>query len=285
MRNTPKMNVIPAETRNSQDANVMPSIRMIGRIFMRTAPQQPLRAEWDTARPRPQRALTLRVGARSDAKANRSAERAAVRTTALAPRALALFPGRPAFDPLDRLLALRRSDIGGGENPELVEDGIAERGVLLSRGEAPPRLVHCLMILAHEDAAARCVKLQAFHRNGDLLSGRPSAVLHLDGFFDRGLQPIEGLRHEGPLVVRHTIELGFVAPEILAVAGILVRIRILEVIAAAGKGRALGKNLRLVQQASRHNHQALLEQAARLALIDEAGQAGAPVDGVDHIRL
>src|SRR5262245_26338411 len=69
MRNTPKMKVMPAETRNSQDANVMPSIRMIGRIFMRTAPQHPLRAEWNTARPRPQRALTVWVGTHSDAKA------------------------------------------------------------------------------------------------------------------------------------------------------------------------------------------------------------------------
>src|SRR5262249_40362474 len=206
MRNTPKMKVMPAETRNSQDANVKPSIRMIGRIIMRTAPQHPLRAEWNTARPRPQRALTVWVGTRSDAKATASPLSDALPSDERPrPGALALFSGRPAFDPLDRLLAFRWSDIVGGEDADLVEDRIAEHGVLLSGGESPHRLVHRLMILAHEDAAARCVKLQAFHRSGDLLIGRPCSVLHLDRLFDPGLKPIEGLRHKGPLLVRHSV--------------------------------------------------------------------------------
>src|SRR6202040_714502 len=84
-----------------------------------------------------------------------------------------LFPRRPAFDPFDRLLALWRNDFGGGENAELVEDRIAELRVLLAGGDAPHRLVHRLMILAHEDTAARGVELKAFHRSRDLLVARP----------------------------------------------------------------------------------------------------------------
>src|SRR5262249_20404003 len=140
------MKVMPAETRNSQDANPMPSIRMIGRIFMR--------------------------------------------------RVAPLFSRRPAFDPFDRLLALRRNHLSGREDAELVENRIAELGMLLAGSDAPHRLVHTLMILAHEDAPARGVELEAFHRGRDLLVGRPAPVLRLGGLLDRGLQSVEGLRHE-----------------------------------------------------------------------------------------
>src|SRR5262249_31699162 len=156
----------------------------------------------------------------------------------------------PAVDPLDRLLALWRNDIGGGEDTELVEDRISELGVLLAGGETPHSVVHRLMIPAHENVAAWGIKFETFHGRADLLIGRPSAILRPDGFFDRSLQPIKRLRHEGPLVVRHAVELRLVAPEILAVSDILVRIGVLKMIAPPGESRALGKNLRLAEQAS-----------------------------------
>ena len=41
-------------------------------------------------------------------------------------RRLTLFRGRPAFYPLDSLFALRRDDIGGGKNAEVIEDRVAK---------------------------------------------------------------------------------------------------------------------------------------------------------------
>src|SRR6266536_4252275 len=158
----------------------------------------PLRAEWNTARSSATRAHRLDWSARTQRPAS-----ALLPSDGTRPGALTLFPGRPAFDPVDRLPALRRNDIGGGENAELIEDRIAELGVLLAGGETPHCRVHCLMILAHENAAARCVKLESFHRGGDLLIGRPSPGLRLDGFFDRSLQPIEGDRKSTRLNSSH----------------------------------------------------------------------------------
>src|SRR6266536_298310 len=174
MRSTPKMKVMPAETRNSQDANTMPSIRMIGRIFMRIAPQCHF-APVERRQAASKCAQLVSCSPLARKRWHPLCRCAPVRRRPSSRKAaLALFPSRPAFDPLDRLLALRRGDIGGGEDAELVEDRITELGVLLTRGEAPHCLVHRLMILAHENPAARCVELEAFHRSSDLLVARPA---------------------------------------------------------------------------------------------------------------
>ena len=133
--------------------------------------------------------------------------------------------------------------------------------------------------------AARCVEREAFHRLADLFIARPGAILYLDGLFDRRLQPIKRLRHEISGIVGKRVELLLVALHVVPVRRVCLGIRMLEMIPAAGKGRALGKNTDLAHQAGRHHYKTLLKQAARLGLIDEAGQTGAPVDGVDYVRL
>src|SRR3984893_7541349 len=234
------MKVMPAETRNSQDAYVMPSIRMIGRMFMRWGRHPEVRASKasEPRRMRPDRGChPSRLGALRRAPQGDGSSFVACdeirRPLAQGgmphpPQAHSLFAGRPAFYPLDSLFALRRDDIGGGKNAEVIEDRVAKLGIVATRGHSPHRLVHRLVVLAHENMAARCVEREAFHRLADLFISRPGAILYLDGLFDRRLQPIKRLRHEISGIVGKRVELLLVALHVVPVRRVCLGIRMLE---------------------------------------------------------